>query len=365
MKFQKRHIIIHLLAVFFPQFLFALHPQREPEVAIARSTDARWVEPGVLSLSFSCPRSIDLDGETMIRIVPSVRREGRRTSYFPAVLYLSPAGKRYFDRRQQYRPEASLAGAHVLVPEKEISGTAYAYCDTLAIGSLGNGVLVIDYYYTDCCSDYLLLSDTVNVPLPPRTPCPPPVTVQTADRSAPGPCRERVLLPLRFRVDRWEVEEGYMDNPECLARLDSVLSPLLADSRRYRLDGLHVRGYASPEGPRDHNQILSERRAESFSVWLCQRYRLSPESVARSGGGEDWDGLQRMLDTDSLFAWRNKVLLLIRRYALSDMRKQKLQELDGGRAWSELLERMCPFLRSMEVEIRYTVLLPKEEEGIR
>lgn len=362
MKFQKRHIIIHLLAVFFPQFLFALHPQREPEVAIARSTDARWVEPGVLSLSFSCPRSIDLDGETMIRIVPSVRREGRRTSYFPAVLYLSPAGKRYFDRRQQYRPEASLAGAHVLVPEKEISGTAYAYCDTLAIGSLGNGVLVIDYYYTDCCSDYLLLSDTVNVPLPPRTPCPPPVTVQAAERPAPGPHRERVLLPLRFRVDRWEVEEDYMDNQECLARLDSVLSPLLADGSRCRLDGLHVRGYASPEGPRDHNQTLSERRAESFSAWLCRHYRLSPEAVSRSGEGEDWEGLHRMVEADSLSPWYKEVSLLIRRHALSGVRKRKLQELDGGKAWRELLGQLYPSLRRMEVEIRYTVLPSGKEE---
>lgn len=362
MKFQKRHIIIHLLAVFFPQFLFALHPQREPEVAIARSTDARWVEPGVLSLSFSCPRSIDLDGETMIRIVPSVRREGRRTSYFPAVLYLSPAGKRYFDRRQQYRPEASLAGAHVLVPEKEISGTAYAYCDTLAIGSLGNGVLVIDYYYTDCCSDYLLLSDTVNVPLPPRTPCPPPVTVQAADRSAPGPCRERVLLPLRFRVDCWEVEEEYMDNPECLARLDSVLSPMLKEGSTYRLDGLHVRGYASPEGSREHNQTLSERRAESFSAWLCRRYRLSPETVSRSGEGEDWEGLRCMVEADSLSGWHEEVSLLIRRHALSGVRKRKLQELDGGKAWRELLGQLYPSLRRMEVEIRYTVLPSGKEE---
>lgn len=365
MKFQKRHIITCLLALLLPLPLSALHPGREPEVALARGADARWVEPGVLSLSFSCPRSIDLGGETMIRIVPSVRREGRRTSYFPAVVYLSPAGRRYFERRQQYRPEASLSGAHVLVPEEETPGTAYAYRDTLAVGSLGSGVLVLDYYYTDCCSDHLLLSDTVNVPLPPRTPCPPPVTVQAAERSAPGPHRERVLLPLRFRVDRWEVEEEYMDNPECLARLDSVLSPLLEDGSRYRLDGLHVTGYASPEGPRDHNQTLSERRAESFSAWLCRRYRLSPESVARSGGGEDWEGLQRMLDTDSLFSWREEVLLLVRRYALSDVRKRKLQALDGGRAWRELLERMYPYLRSMEVEIRYTVLPPKEEEGVR
>jgi hypothetical protein len=363
MKFVKRYVQVCLWAVLVPLPLLALHPEREPEVAVARGADASWVEPGVLSLSFRCPRSIDLGGETMIRIVPSVRREGRRTSYFPAVVYLSPAGRRYFERRQQYRPDASLAGAHVLVPEEETPGTSYSYCDTLAVGSLGNGALVLDYYYTDCCSDHLLLSDTVSVPLPPRTPCPPPVTAQASERIVPGPHRERVLLPLRFRVDRWEVEEGYMDNPECLSRLDSVLSPLLADSRRYRLDGLHVTGYASPEGPRDHNQTLSERRAESFSAWLCRRYRLEPERVSRSGGGEDWDGLRRMLDTDSLFSWRGEVLLLVRRYALSEVRKRKLQELDGGRAWRELLDRMYPYLRSMEVEIRYTVLPPEKEEG--
>lgn len=72
-----------------------------------------------------------------------------------------------------------------------------------------------------------------------------------------------------------------------------------------------------------------------------------------------------MVEADSLSPWYKEVSLLIRRHALSGVRKRKLQELDGGKAWRELLERMYPYLRSMEVEIRYTVLPPKEEEGVR
>lgn len=360
---MKRYFQFFLTAFFSLPFLYA--SGQDPEVALARDVSVCWVEPGVLSLSFTCPRSVMMGGKTMLRICPEVRREGRRLARFAPVVYLSRAGKRYFERRQQYRPDAMLAEAHLLVPGGDMCDTTYTYRDTLAVGAMNEGVLVMDYYCTDCCSDHLLLSDTADVPLPPGISVSPVVPVQAAERPASGPHRERVLLPLRFRVDRWEVEEDYMDNQECLARLDSVLSPLLADGSRCRLDGLHVRGYASPEGPRDHNQTLSERRAESFSAWLCRHYRLSPEAVSRSGEGEDWEGLHRMVEADSLSPWYKEVSLLIRRHALSGVRKRKLQELDGGKAWRELLERMYPYLRSMEVEIRYTVLPPKEEEGVR
>lgn len=357
---MKRYFQFFLTAFFSLPFLYA--SGRNPEVVLAHDVSVCWVEPGVLSLSFTCSRSVMIGGETMLRICPEVRREGRKPARFAPVVYLSRAGKRYFERRLQYRPDALLAEAHVLVPGTYMSDTTYTYRDTLAVGAVNEGVLVLDYYCTDCCSDHLLLSDTVDVPLPSEIPGSLVVPVQKADRSAPKPHRERVLLPLRFRVDCWEVEEEYMDNPECLARLDSVLSPMLKEGSTYRLDGLHVRGYASPEGSREHNQTLSERRAESFSAWLCRRYRLSPETVSRSGEGEDWEGLRCMVEADSLSGWHEEVSLLIRRHALSGVRKRKLQELDGGKAWRELLGQLYPSLRRMEVEIRYTVLPSGKEE---
>lgn len=378
MKSLKQHMILCLLAALLSQPLFSHVSEREPEVAIARGASARWVEPGVLALSFTCPRSIDMGGETMIRICPSVKREGRRPVYFPPVVYLNRAGFRYFERRQQYQPDASLAQARVLVTEAGASGTLYTYRDTLAVGAVAEGALVLDYYYTDCCHDHLLLTDTVPVPrgFPGvRQLLPLPVLVNrialdgttVVFRSPTGESlkqrRERVCLPLRFRVNRWAVEEDYLDNSVCLERLDSVLSPVFLNREDYLLERLHVSGYASPEGPENHNRMLSERRAESFASWLCSHYGLAPEGVSRSGRGEDWDGLREQVDRDSLLEERAEIIALIDRFAASHERKRRLVSLNGGHAYRYLLSHIYPVLRRMELEVSYTVRRFSAEEA--
>lgn len=329
-----------------------------------------WVEPGFLSLSFSCPASLDdLGGDDMLRIMPMlIRPDGKRLPFSP-VVYLRPAGKRFLDRRLQFRPDPLLSRARFRVSTDTASGH-FLYRDTLAAGASQGGSVVISYYYADCCHDYYLATDTLPVPDTNyiiRQLLPLPVLVNRVPLNASSVAfatpkgeavklREQVVrVPLHYRVGLAEVDEAYLDNAFHLARLDSVCRPLFAAPADYNVRSVRVVGYASPEGDYGYNLRLSQRRAQGFAAYLSSHYRLPLSSMEVKGMGEDWDGLRRLVQADSLFAQAAQVTDIIDSYDIFAGRERKLMELQAGDPYRYMLRRFFPQLRRMELELNYQV----------
>lgn len=137
------------------------------QTARAGSPCLKWIEPGILSLSFTCPASLEnLMADEMLYISPVLIRPDGRQIFFSPVIYLKKSTRRFLERRLQYQPDGFLQRAHLREPQKEYTPSTYCYQDTLAAGAGQGGLLEIRYYYANCCDEYHLSSDTLRVPYP-------------------------------------------------------------------------------------------------------------------------------------------------------------------------------------------------------
>ena len=87
----------------------------------------------------------------------------------------------------------------------------------------------------------------------------------------------RASLLITFRVNEAEL------TPEAKAILDTLAKAMQSD-RLARL-AFRVEGHADPRGPTEHNQTLSQLRAESVVVYLRDRHGISAERMTAVGKG--------------------------------------------------------------------------------
>jgi tetratricopeptide (TPR) repeat protein len=114
-----------------------------------------------------------------------------------------------------------------------------------------------------------------------------------------------------------------------------------------------ITGFASPEGNIQMNNQLSRGRAEALRNFLSMRSGIPPRLYRIGNGGEDWDGLARMVQ-NSYIEPKGAILSIIRTY-MGEERKDRLKALGGGAVYQRLLQEFYPKLRRVVSRIDYTV----------
>lgn len=149
----------------------------------------------------------------------------------------------------------------------------------------------------------------------------------------------------------------YTDNiTECPA--DTLAAKLHFLPKNPVIDTISVTGHASPLGPYDKNVKLASQRAENLADSLRTFY---PDAVCIvSSKGEDWETLSTLMETSSLPEQEElKGLLSMPRFVknskgtITDGRKHRFMNHNGGKTWSKLKKDFFPKLRRTDVEIRY------------
>ncbi|MDR1645326.1 MAG: DUF3868 domain-containing protein [Tannerellaceae bacterium] len=159
---------------------------------------------------------------------------------------------------------------------------------------------------------------------------------------------------LDFPVSQTEIDPRFGNNPRELAKIETIISEIRKDAN-VRVTGVSIAGFASPEGEITFNNELSRGRAESLRNYLASRSGIPPQQYRLGNGGEDWDGLARMIQGMSNFGPKETVLSIIRYYNNPAERKDRLKALDGGRLWEWMLNELYPRLRRVVSRIEYTV----------
>jgi outer membrane protein OmpA-like peptidoglycan-associated protein len=158
---------------------------------------------------------------------------------------------------------------------------------------------------------------------------------------------------LDFPVSRTEINPSYGNNPRELSKIESITNEIRSDAN-VRVTGVSITGYASPEGEINFNNELSRGRAESLRGYLASRSGIPPHLYRLGNGGEDWEGLSRIIQGLNNFGPKETVLSIIRYYGPAE-RKDRLKALDGGRLWGWMLNEIYPRLRRVVSRIEYTV----------
>ena len=87
-----------------------------------------------------------------------------------------------------------------------------------------------------------------------------------------------------FRFDDAKFYDDYLENPQSLAKLDSVISVYGVNV----IDSLVVVAKSSPEGPHDYNVRLAQRRAQSMKEYLVSHYPELNGKITLEAGVSPW-----------------------------------------------------------------------------
>lgn len=167
---------------------------------------------------------------------------------------------------------------------------------------------------------------------------------------------------LDFVVARTDINPGYMNNPRELSKIEGIMGEIRSD-QNVRVSNVLITGYASPEGDVNFNNQLSRGRAEALRGYLASRTGIPPQQFRVGYGGEDWQGLARLVQ-NSYIEPKGTILNIIHNTG-GDFRKQQLKMLGGGTVYQRMLHGLYPQLRRVVAQINYTARHFNVEEARR
>jgi hypothetical protein len=150
---------------------------------------------------------------------------------------------------------------------------------------------------------------------------------------------------VNFAVGSYELDSTFNGNLETLRDIKAKIQELKNNGDKYTVLGIKIRGYASPEGSIELNQILSERRAQSLQLYLMHVSGLPTDRFDTEGCGENWEELKEMIRNDHL-KWGDKIIEIIESVPQGQDPEKALRKYKQGIYYRILLKQYFPKLRS-------------------
>lgn len=168
--------------------------------------------------------------------------------------------------------------------------------------------------------------------------------------------REKSLTAyINFYVDKYNIVEKYKNNEGELASMIKSIKDV-DDDKDLTISSITIEGWASPEATQQHNQVLSQNRANSLADYVAKKTGIERERIEAIGRGEDWAGLKREVEATPMLLDQKKVLAIIDREDLTqDQKDKQLEELVPPTIYQRLLGELYPRLRRNDYRIEYNV----------
>lgn len=184
----------------------------------------------------------------------------------------------------------------------------------------------------------------------------------------PEPVKQRAeerVARLRFRQGSHELLPEFGNNRSELEAVSASIE-LVKNDADLTITGIHITGYASPEGSEALNLTLSENRAKALVEYIHRHDAISPELLHVAWKGEDWEGFVRMAGELSPAAGGDRIRELIGRYPDNhDFCEMQIRKLEPASIYRHLLDEVYPTLRRNEYRIEYNVRNFDVEEAKR
>lgn len=158
---------------------------------------------------------------------------------------------------------------------------------------------------------------------------------------------------LDFPVAQTVIYPDFGSNPKELNKIQSMILEIRND-KNVKVSHVCIKGYASPEGSFELNERLSEGRAQALKKYLASNLDIPLSMYQVEHGGEDWNGLVKLLD-NVVIEYRNEIISIIQNIYNVDTRKRMLRELGGGQPYQYMLKNLYPELRRVVSRVDYSV----------
>lgn len=150
-------------------------------------------------------------------------------------------------------------------------------------------------------------------------------------------------MTIYFRFDKADVERDYMSNDKVLKQLDIQLNK---HSLFSQIDSIAITSFTSPEGNKGYNHQLGKRRAKAVKGFLVWKYpHLDQRIITTNYGGENWDGLRKMVELDSQIPNKDDVLWILG-FEPDSNKEVSLRQINNGKSWNYIEHNFLRFLRT-------------------
>lgn len=174
-----------------------------------------------------------------------------------------------------------------------------------------------------------------------------------------------------FRVNSTVIDENYLNNGTFFDRVD-LLMTTLENNPEIEIVSIEIVGTASPEGPAELNNRLSNARMKSLENYLRKHIDLPDSIIIHNDHYIAWPHLGQLIESDpNPIAHKEEVLEIIKHNDLvgydamgrkQDGRINEIQAIDGGATWRILINRYFVEMRNawfIVVTVRHIEPEPK------
>ncbi len=170
----------------------------------------------------------------------------------------------------------------------------------------------------------------------------------------PEPLQEsekRISLDIQFPLNNDHLVVQYANNDAELHRLVQDIREI-TDQPHLKLTGVHLTGYASPEGNYDHNAELAYTRAHVVRDFLASVLPEERDKISLDFTPEDWEGLYHLIERKNSARGR-AVRQMLDETPSPVKREERIRKMVGATAYRQLLQEAYPRLRRVDCRIRY------------
>lgn len=158
-----------------------------------------------------------------------------------------------------------------------------------------------------------------------------------------GVATEQKEAKINFVVRKSDIRKSELTKDDVKALNDFLVAAAKAENMEIK--GLNVSSYASPEGPIDFNEKLSEDRGKNTDKFLgdiFKKAKVNGVAVSVDSKSEDWEGFQTAVQ-NSDFEDKELILRVLSMYSDPDVREKEIRNM--SKVYRVLEERVLPDLR--------------------
>ncbi len=159
---------------------------------------------------------------------------------------------------------------------------------------------------------------------------------------------------LSYAVGKSAVVENFQNNAAEINKILDFVKVLKDNPEEYKVKGIALKGFASPDGSYSVNEKLAKARTESLKGVISKALGTKEIPVSTSYVAEDWDGVCRWIEASSLDK-KDEILAIVKGSLSPDAKDKKLASAFPSQ-YKQIKGECYPALRRASYVVDYEVV---------
>ncbi|MBR5074402.1 MAG: hypothetical protein IKX26_04135 [Bacteroidales bacterium] len=168
---------------------------------------------------------------------------------------------------------------------------------------------------------------------------------------------------LSYAVGKSVVVKNFKDNAAEIQKITDIVNMLKSNTSEYKVKGISLKGFASPDGSYAVNERLAKARTESLKGVVSKALADKSIPVTTSYVAEDWDGVIKWLEASSIDN-KDDILAIAYGELKPDAKDKKIASAYPAQ-YKQIKNECYPSLRRASYTVDYEVVPYVDAEEIK